>query len=167
MYRLTVLSLKQRSVVILATIHVALMVVYGMTQLKSEFLPDINIPVLTVITTYQGADPNAVDTTVSQPFAARSMKNTIDRLDGAGLIARTAHPTDRRVSLVVLTEQGREMALTIQRERKEHISEVFGHLSDDDIDNFARLLQTTLERVDTGTDSHAAPSYLMGRLNLK
>jgi HAE1 family hydrophobic/amphiphilic exporter-1 len=71
MYRLTALSLKQRSVVILATVLVALMGVFGMTQLKSELLPDINIPVLTVITTYQGADPNAVDTAVSQPIAAQ------------------------------------------------------------------------------------------------
>jgi DNA-binding MarR family transcriptional regulator len=89
---------------------------------------------------------------------ASSMTNTIDRLVEAGLIARAAHPTDRRVSVVALTEQGRDMVLTIQRERKEHVSEVFGHLSDDDLDTFARLLQTTLERVDTGTESLAAPS---------
>lgn len=72
MYRLTALSLKQRSVVILATMLIALMGVFGMTRLKTELLPDINIPVLTVITTYQGADPNAVDTAVSQPIAAQA-----------------------------------------------------------------------------------------------
>ena len=71
MYRLTALSLKQRSVVILATLLIALMGVFGMTRLKTELLPDINIPVLTVITTYQGADPNAVDTAISQPIAAQ------------------------------------------------------------------------------------------------
>jgi MarR family transcriptional regulator, organic hydroperoxide resistance regulator len=88
---------------------------------------------------------------------ASSMTNTIDRLVEAGLIERAAHPTDRRVSVVALTDHGREMALTIQRERKEHISEVFGHLSDDDLDTFARLLQTTLERVDTESNGPAAP----------
>ena len=71
MYRLTALSLKQRSVVILATVLIALMGIFGMTRLKTELLPDINIPVLTVITTYQGADPNAVDTAISQPVAAQ------------------------------------------------------------------------------------------------
>ncbi len=57
-----------------------------------------------------------------------------------------------------MTEQGREMALTLQRGRNEHIREVFGHLSDGDLDTLARLLQTTLERVDTGTESPAGPS---------
>ena len=83
---------------------------------------------------------------------ANSLTNTIDRLVKGGLIDGSAHPTDRYVSVVALTEQGRDMVLTIQRARMEHVSEVFGHLSDDDLKNFARLLQTELERADTGMD---------------
>ncbi|MEZ4495919.1 MAG: efflux RND transporter permease subunit [Thermomicrobiales bacterium] len=70
MHRLTSLSLKQRSVVILATILIMLLGVVGVTRLKTELFPDINIPVITVITAYPGADPNAVDQAVSQPIAA-------------------------------------------------------------------------------------------------
>jgi HAE1 family hydrophobic/amphiphilic exporter-1 len=70
MHRITALSLRQRSVVMLATVLIMLLGVAGVTRLKTELFPDINIPVITVITTYPGADPNAVDLSVSQPIAA-------------------------------------------------------------------------------------------------
>jgi HAE1 family hydrophobic/amphiphilic exporter-1 len=77
MHRITALSLRQRSVVILATILIMLLGVAGLTRLKTELFPDINIPVLTVITTYPGADPNAVDITISQPIATQ-IENLVD-----------------------------------------------------------------------------------------
>src|SRR5690606_32481366 len=71
MHRITALSLRQRSVVVLATLLIMLVGVFGVTRLKTELFPDINIPVLTVITTYPGADANAVDATLSQPIATQ------------------------------------------------------------------------------------------------
>ncbi len=68
MHRLTSLSLRQRSVVLLATILIAIIGAFGVTQLKTELLPDINIPVITVITTYPGAGPQIVDQQVSVPI---------------------------------------------------------------------------------------------------
>ncbi|MCC6704817.1 MAG: efflux RND transporter permease subunit, partial [Thermomicrobiales bacterium] len=71
MHRITAFSLRQRSVVMLATILIMLVGVVGVTRLKTELFPDINIPVITVITTYPGADPNAVDQGLSQPISAQ------------------------------------------------------------------------------------------------
>lgn len=68
MHRLTSLSLRQRSVVLLATILIAIIGVFGVTQLKTELIPDISFPVLTVITTYPGAAPELVDQQVSLPI---------------------------------------------------------------------------------------------------
>jgi DNA-binding MarR family transcriptional regulator len=40
-----------------------------------------------------------------------SVTNAVDRLEAAGLVRRSAHPTDRRATLVDLLEPGRELAL--------------------------------------------------------
>jgi DNA-binding MarR family transcriptional regulator len=40
-----------------------------------------------------------------------SVTNAVDRLESAGLVRRTAHPTDRRTTLVELLAPGREIAL--------------------------------------------------------
>ncbi|GGP46560.1 MarR family winged helix-turn-helix transcriptional regulator [Saccharothrix coeruleofusca] len=37
-----------------------------------------------------------------------SVTNIVDRLEGDGLVRRTPHPTDRRTTLVEITEAGRE-----------------------------------------------------------
>jgi len=39
-----------------------------------------------------------------------SVTNAVDRLEGAGLVSRTPHPTDRRATLVGLTEAGSALA---------------------------------------------------------
>jgi len=39
-----------------------------------------------------------------------SVTNVVDRLEGAGLVERRPHPTDRRTTLVAITDQGRETA---------------------------------------------------------
>lgn len=69
MSRLTALSLRQRSVVVLLTLLIALAGTFGITRLQSELLPSIEVPVLTVITPYPGAGPESVDQHVSQPIA--------------------------------------------------------------------------------------------------
>lgn len=38
-----------------------------------------------------------------------SVTNTTDRLEGAGLIRRSAHPTDGRATLIWITPAGREV----------------------------------------------------------
>lgn len=39
----------------------------------------------------------------------------VDTLEQHGLAAREAHPTDRRIKVIVLTDQGREVAERVQR----------------------------------------------------
>jgi DNA-binding MarR family transcriptional regulator len=39
-----------------------------------------------------------------------SVTNTIDRLEGDGLVARVPHPTDRRATLAQITAKGRRLA---------------------------------------------------------
>lgn len=41
-----------------------------------------------------------------------SVTNAVDRLEGAGLVRRQPHPRDRRATLIELTDEGREVALS-------------------------------------------------------
>lgn len=50
-----------------------------------------------------------------------SVTNAVDRLEAAGLVRRTAHPTDRRATLVELLDAGRELALTATRELNKEV----------------------------------------------
>lgn len=45
-----------------------------------------------------------------------SITNAVDRLEGQGLLKRTAHPSDRRATLAEITQAGRELA-TLATER--------------------------------------------------
>jgi hydrophobic/amphiphilic exporter-1 (mainly G- bacteria), HAE1 family len=68
MHRLTDLSLRQRSVIVLLTILIALAGIFGVTRLKMELIPDIEVPILTTVTVVPGAAPETVDQQVSQPI---------------------------------------------------------------------------------------------------
>lgn len=69
MHRLTALSLRQRSVVVLVTIVIAFAGVFSVTQLQEELLPNLELPIVTVITAYPGAGPADVDSRVSMPIS--------------------------------------------------------------------------------------------------
>jgi DNA-binding MarR family transcriptional regulator len=40
-----------------------------------------------------------------------SITNAVDRLEAAGLVTRSPHPTDGRATLIAVTDEGRRMAL--------------------------------------------------------
>lgn len=50
---------------------------------------------------------------------ARNISGLIDALEGAGYVERTAHPTDRRATLVKLTPTGAELMVQTARSHKE------------------------------------------------
>lgn len=54
-----------------------------------------------------------------------SVTNAVDRLQGAGLVERLPHPTDRRATLVAITDEGRTVA---DKATAALNSEVFGRL---------------------------------------
>jgi HAE1 family hydrophobic/amphiphilic exporter-1 len=69
LHRLAALSLKNRPVVILLTLLLAVAGTIGISRLQSELLPDFELPIVTVITTYPGAGPTDVDAQLSDPIS--------------------------------------------------------------------------------------------------
>jgi DNA-binding MarR family transcriptional regulator len=63
-----------------------------------------------------------------------------DRLEAAGLAQRTAHPTDRRVKTLLLTELG-AMVRAQYQERLSHTPAAIEALADDDAAALVEILQ--------------------------
>ncbi|NQX12592.1 efflux RND transporter permease subunit [Microbacteriaceae bacterium VKM Ac-2855] len=68
MHLLAVLSMKNRALIALVTIVVALFGAISLTGLKQELAPSISFPQLAIVTSYPGAAPEVVNEDVSTPI---------------------------------------------------------------------------------------------------
>lgn len=73
-------------------------------------------------------------------IAARSATEVVDQLQDKGLIRRSADPTDRRATIIALTDLGRELSATIREERKLQINDFFSRLDEADQQQLHRIL---------------------------
>jgi DNA-binding MarR family transcriptional regulator len=65
----------------------------------------------------------------------------VDRLERDGLVARSAHPTDRRSSIVALTDLGTSTLASANEIADAHLSTTFGTaMTDDTADRFFDVL---------------------------
>src|SRR5215470_5250913 len=64
---LTRLAVRRSSITLLLTAAIVIFGTIAATQLKQELTPSIDFPVITVITSYPGAEPQAVADTISAP----------------------------------------------------------------------------------------------------
>ena len=77
----------------------------------------------------------------------RNVTGLIDALEREGLVARTPHPTDRRSTLVSLTESGPRLAETLQREQDAFAETLFAGADPAELQSVTRLLDRVLARV--------------------
>lgn len=68
MSHLAVLSLKNRALIALVTIVVAVFGALALVNLKQELIPSIELPRVSIVTTYPGASPEVVSNDVSVPI---------------------------------------------------------------------------------------------------
>ncbi|RVW02654.1 MarR family winged helix-turn-helix transcriptional regulator [Rhodococcus xishaensis] len=94
---------------------------------------------LTLLTfTRKGALPMAKASARLQVHPT-SVTNAVDRLEAAGLVRRVPHPTDRRATLVEITDEGRELSV---RATEALNGQVFAEpgLAPDKLDALIRIL---------------------------
>ncbi len=77
----------------------------------------------------------------------RHVTGLIDILEAQGWVARGPHPTDRRATLVSLTEQGATAAARMHAERQEAAAALFGDIPADDLATFVAVLDQVLDRI--------------------
>ena len=82
------------------------------------------------------------------------MTRTVRALEGKGLVARRQCASDSRVSLISLTQTGRRVVETHQREIAQTIDDILGPLSGEE----RRTFQAVLERAATQNQRMGAPT---------
>jgi len=83
----------------------------------------------------------------AQDLTPRAMTVLISGLEKEGLVRRTRHPGDGRVTLVSLTPAGRALAAQQLLPAGKQAAALFGELSDDDRTELLRLLGEVLNRL--------------------
>ncbi|GIV54347.1 MAG: multidrug ABC transporter [Candidatus Kapaibacterium sp.] len=89
---ITELSIKRPSLVIVLFTVLLLLGVYSYTTLQYELLPKMNIPFVTVITTYPGAAPEEIEATVTKPIE--------DAVSGVDKVSSITATSQEGVSIV-------------------------------------------------------------------
>lgn len=76
---------------------------------------------------------------------ARNVTKLVDGLEGEKLVQRLPHPTDRRATLIQLTDQGRLMCKqSMMSDHHSAAAQLFTELSPTDRKDFARVLKKML-----------------------
>lgn len=73
-------------------------------------------------------------------IAPRSATEVVDQLETKALVRREPDPTDRRATLIVATDAGKELFANIQAQRRDKSSEYFARLNEHDRAELARIL---------------------------
>ncbi|WP_382308122.1 efflux RND transporter permease subunit [Herbiconiux sp. UC225_62] len=108
MHFLAVLSMKNRALIALVTIVVAVFGGLALTSLKQELIPSIEFPQLAVLTTYPGASPEVVNDDVSTPI-----ESAIQGVEG---IETTSATSSTNLSIISATfTYGTDLATAEQK----------------------------------------------------
>ncbi|MFF8191344.1 MarR family winged helix-turn-helix transcriptional regulator [Streptomyces bobili] len=77
----------------------------------------------------------------------RNVTGLLDALQADGLVAREAHPSDRRATLVSLTAKGRTVTAALRGGRNSMAAELFGDLPATRLEAFQGGLEVVIERL--------------------
>ena len=79
--------------------------------------------------------------------SARTITGLVDGLEQTGFAERRPHPTDRRAFHVALTAKGARTATALQRDFTELADQLFGSLTDTELDALGDQLQRLATRL--------------------
>ncbi|HKW58795.1 MAG TPA: MarR family transcriptional regulator [Candidatus Dormibacteraeota bacterium] len=77
----------------------------------------------------------------------RNITGLVDALEAAGLVARTAHPSDRRATLVTLTDKGTAAARGMRRDQDRFAQVLFNDVTPAELATFVKVVDRVLARI--------------------
>ncbi|WP_313814688.1 efflux RND transporter permease subunit [Glutamicibacter sp.] len=102
MQRLAVLSLKNRALIALISVFIAIFGVLSMTSLKQELIPSMEFPQIAVMATEPGASPEVIDQQVAEP-----LETALQAVEGLESSTATSSAGFTRIALIF--EYGTDM----------------------------------------------------------
>ncbi|MEC1732425.1 surfactin resistance protein SrfP [Bacillus mojavensis] len=109
--------LKNKFAVWLMTIIVTAAGLYAGMNMKQESIPDVNMPYLTISTTYPGATPSQVADEVTKP-----VEQAVQNLDGVSVVTSTSYENASSVMIEYDYEKDMDKAKTETAEALENVS---------------------------------------------
>lgn len=82
---------------------------------------------------------------VALDVVPRSITSLVDDLERAGLVERLHDPTDRRATLVAVTQQGRAVLAEADLQRRRHADELLARLEPGEQDELLHLLHRLVD----------------------
>jgi len=79
----------------------------------------------------------------------RNVTGLVDALERGGLVERQPHPTDRRATLVTLTDTGSAMSATMDEGYQQTASQLFDGFGSAELDGFIASIDRVLDRLRT------------------
>ena len=79
--------------------------------------------------------------------SARNVTGLVDALSGDGFVTRQPHPTDRRATLVTLTEHGERTMAVMERDRQQLAAELTVDLDEAALQQFGQGLDLVTARL--------------------
>ncbi|QCB52124.1 MULTISPECIES: MarR family winged helix-turn-helix transcriptional regulator [unclassified Rhodococcus (in: high G+C Gram-positive bacteria)] len=126
--------------------------------LKPTGLTFSRYELLTLLTfTKNGALPMAKASARLQVHPT-SVTNAVDRLEAAGYVRRTPHPSDRRTTLVEITEEGRTLAVDATEKLNEQVFSKPG-LSKERLTSLVRILAELRRTAGDFEDIGSSPAW--------
>lgn len=89
----------------------------------------------------------------------------VDDLEAEGLVRRERHPTDRRATLVVLTEAGAAAAARMIEERRQAAQWLLGDVGPRSLSTFVSVARQVLDRIGAATPIEPSPGPRQGPSN--
>lgn len=74
-----------------------------------------------------------------------SVSELINKLEDDGYVERKVDPSDKRATLLFLTEKGQARALEVEDERKEFLADAFAKISDEEKQTLSDIMDKLLE----------------------
>lgn len=109
--------LKNKFAVWLMTIIVTVAGLYAGLNMKQESIPDVNMPYLTISTTYPGATPSQVTDEVTKPI-----EQAVQNVDGVSVVTSTSYENASSVMIEYDYEKDMDKAKTEAAEALENAS---------------------------------------------
>ena len=80
----------------------------------------------------------------------RNVTGLVDSLEADGLVARSSHPSDRRATLVSLTEKGKATTAAMRRDQDRFAQELFAGANSEELATLTSWLDRLIDRIRSG-----------------
>lgn len=104
--------------------------------------------VLLVIKTWAEGTPNMNDIAAAMGCTRQNIKNLIQALKKKGFITVKDSSSDKRATSITITKKGEEYLSERNNQRDEMLKDIFYDISDEEIQEFERLISSIYTNVD-------------------